>query len=477
MSAPHAVSDPTLSAFDALVASEPDRPLVATPNRRATAGALARQAEELARHLLDHSLVPGQLVGLVAPNGPGFLVGHLALRRLGLVPVHCDVTTPPAALEETLSRLEVAGCLSLAEAWPGGSGDWKLTTRLGEAAPRLSADLGAVKLSSGSTGTPRGIAVSGAELAADERQLAGAMGFVESGRHLAAIPFSHSYGFTTLVLPALVRGVCLVMADERGPLAPLAAGRVLGATFFPSVPAFLSALVRLAEPGPWPETVRLVISAGAPLPPETARLFRERFGQPVHVFYGASECGGITFDRRGDAAERGSVGTPLEGVRLAIDEESGRVAVFSAAVAEGYFPEASPELGDGRFLTGDLGRFDGAELRLLGRADDLVLVKGKNVNPREVEAVIAQLPGVAEVCVLGIAAADGLERTLRAVVVPRGEAPLAVDREEVVAHCRAHLAEHKVPRSVVMVDALPRTERGKLDRQALTALASAGGPS
>lgn len=121
MSPPPAVSDPTLSAFDALVASEPDRPLVATPNRQATAGALARQAEELARHLLDHSLVPGQLVGLVAPNGPGFLVGHLALRRLGLVPAHCDVTTPPAALEETLSRLEVAGCLSLADAWPGAA--------------------------------------------------------------------------------------------------------------------------------------------------------------------------------------------------------------------------------------------------------------------------------------------------------------------------------------------------------------------
>ena len=109
-------------------------------------------------------------------------------------------------------------------------------------------------------------------------------------------------------------------------------------------------------------------------------------------------------------------------------------------------------------------------MTLLGRADDLVIVRGKNVNPREVEAVLRQLPGVDEACVVGAAGPDGPRTVLRAVVAA---AAGGVDYERVVAFCRERLAENKVPRSVRVVTALPRTERGKLDRVALVALAVA----
>ena len=81
-----------------------------------------------------------------------------------------------------------------------------------------------------------------------------------------------------------------------------------------------------------------MISAGAPLPPETARRFRERFGVPVQTFYGSSESGGITFDRRGDAAERGTVGTPIDGVEIDLD---GGLRVRSPAVAA--YRDVTPE--------------------------------------------------------------------------------------------------------------------------------------
>jgi long-chain acyl-CoA synthetase len=219
-----------------------------------------------------------------------------------------------------------------------------------------------------------------------------------------------------------------------------------------------------------------VLAAGAPLPASTAAAFRATTGRPVHVFYGASECGGISYDRKGDAAERGAVGTAVDGVSLEIDPESGRLVVRSAAVAATYLPKERPELGSGRFVTGDLARIAEGEVRLLGRADDIVFVRGKNVNPREVEATLREIPGVVDASVLGVDGPDGPRSVLRAVVAaPGSEVGSGVDYETILAHCRARLAEHKVPRSVIVVTELPRTDRGKLDRAALATLAEASG--
>jgi long-chain acyl-CoA synthetase len=484
--------DPLLGAFDELHAQQPERALVASASRLATVADVHRQAAELADRLHRHALVPGRLVGLVAPNGPGFLVGYLALRRCGLVPVLCDVAVPQLALEEVLARFDVAGCLSLADPWPRGGEHWTFATRFGDVARHLPEGIGAVKLTSGSTGAPRGVVVSSAALVADEAHLASTMGLSAEDRHVGAIPFSHSYGFSSVVLPALVRGALAIVPEERtslAPMAPLVAARDLGATFFPTVPAWLSGWTRLASPPPLPPTVRLLISAGAPLAPETARAVRERFGRPVQVFYGASECGGIAFDREGSAAERGTVGTPVAGVTIELDPETGRLRIASAAVAEGYLPDAGAELSGGSFLTGDLAAWDGdrpGELRLLGRADDLVIVKGRNVQPGEVELVLRALPGVDEVCVLGVDGPEGPRTVLRAVIASGGAGATSggqVTFESVVEHCRGRLAEHKIPRSVLVLPELPRDGRGKVDRKRLAesrppdvGFASAGGP-
>lgn len=461
-------SDPILAAFSATLARRPSGPLVASPARAWSAAELDRAARALAARLAAAGFGEGDAVGLAGAPGPALLAGYLALRRVAAVPVLCDSARPTADRLAALDRLGVAGFLAEATGWPAAAADWDLDRRQ---PPRpLAADpaWGAIKLSSGSTGEPRGIAVTAAALVADDAQLAASMGLVAEDRLLVKIPLSHSYGFASLLLPALVRGSLLAVPEDRSPLGPVATARALGVTFVPTVPAWLGAYVRLAAPPPWPSTLRRVIAAGAPLPPETARAFRARTGHAVHVFYGASECGGIAYDRAGDAAERGTVGTAVEGVALELDADSGRVAVRSAAVAEAYLPEPSPELGGGRFLTGDLAALEGGEVRLLGRADDLVIVRGRNVNPREVEVVLAGLPGVAEACVFGVDGPDGPKSVLRAVVAaPAG----GVDYERVVAGCRERLAEHKVPRSVVVLAELPRNERGKLDRAALLALA------
>jgi acyl-CoA synthetase (AMP-forming)/AMP-acid ligase II len=136
-------------------------------------------------------------------------------------------------------------------------------------------------------------------------------------------------------------------------------------------------------------------------------------------------------------------------------------------VSAGYLPDPDEErLSGGRFRAGDLAVWQEGELALQGRVDDLVNIKGKKVNPREVEAILAGLPGVDEAVVLGVPVACRGE-VLRAVVACR---PGRLTAGEVVAWCRSHLSAHKVPRSVILVAALPRNARGKLDRPALLAL-------
>jgi acyl-CoA synthetase (AMP-forming)/AMP-acid ligase II len=463
---------PLADAFARLVDHDPSAPLIVSSSRRVSRGevaALARAAERAVE-----AAEAGRLVGLSVPNGPAFLAGVLALRRRGHGVLLLDPLTPLAERRRSCASLGATSLLSSALGWPIDGSEWRFAA-IPDAVPGAEGDdgVGFVKLTSGSTGEPRGVAATEAALVADDEALARSMGLRVDDRILGAIPMSHSYGFSSIVLPALRRGSVLVVPDEEGPLAPLLAARVAAATVFPSAPAYLQALLKLSQPPSWPESVRLVLSASAPLPPEVAAQFRARFGLPVHVFYGASECGGICYDREGSAAERGTVGEPVEGVRVTlepIDGEAaeGLVTVESASVALGYIPGGDERLGQGRFVTSDLAQLEGGELRLRGRVDALINVKGKKVNPTEIESVLQRLAGVSEVVAFGVPSADKASDTLRAVIAcPSG----GLSYDEVLAWCRAHLPEHKVPRSVVLVSAIPRTARGKVSRAELLALA------
>ena len=124
-------------------------------------------------------------------------------------------------------------------------------------------------------------------------------------------------------------------------------------------------------------------------------------------------------------------------------------------------------LSSGRFETNDVGAWQGDELALRRRVDRVINVRGRKVDPSEVEVVLSALEGVEEVVVIGMASPDGSDEIVRAVMACPSIRP---KYREVAAWCRDRLADHKVPRSVVLVDAIPRTSRGKIDRAALLRL-------
>jgi acyl-CoA synthetase (AMP-forming)/AMP-acid ligase II len=405
-----------------------------------------------------------RLVAVKLANGAELVATLLACWRDGLVPMPLDEETSDA---EALDLCRLLGSWLVRQT---------AIVEPGEAAApvALPPDTALLKLTSGTTGLPRAVALTGSALRSGVANILSTMQITPHDRNLGTIPLAHSYGFDNLVLPLVLHGLPLILARDLIPRRLLTVAREARASVFPAVPFVLDLLTRARLSGQALPDLRLVISAGAPLLASTRERFAARFGVKPRTFYGATECGGITFDR--DAAAElpeGCVGAALDGVRVELVEaqgEVGRVSVQSAAVAEGYVSTQSPapsgdaELGGGRFLTADLGRFDDQRrLHLVGRATEVVNVGGRKVHPAEVERVISRIEGVLDVVVLGVERSP-VAQALRAIVVARPE----IDRAAIVAACEASLARHKVPRLIEFRDHLPRTARGKLDRRRLS---------
>jgi acyl-coenzyme A synthetase/AMP-(fatty) acid ligase len=289
------------------------------------------------------------------------------------------------------------------------------------------------------------------------------MGLAQHGANLGVISLAHSYGFSNLVLPLLLHGMPLILAESALPAAVdaalAAAQRLGGGAILPAVPAMWKAWSQAGIVDA--ERVHLAISAGAPLPIDLEKIIYAETHLKIHNFLGSSECGGIAYDRsespRGDGQE---VGHALDGVSLSITA-SGVLAVESAAVATAYWPIDDPAtLGGGRFVTADLAQLDAARgVRLLGRAGDSINVAGRKVSPVEIETVLAAVDGVDHCVVFGVPTADA-QRVEDIVACVSGPAPEAALRAALLGALPAWM----LPRRWWRCDDLRPNARGKISR-------------
>jgi long-chain acyl-CoA synthetase len=281
------------------------------------------------------------------------------------------------------------------------------------------------------------------------------------------------------LLAAVRSGATLVLFDNPNPFV-LQRGRALAllererCTVFPGVPFTFRVLAEASEEADL-SSLRLAFSAAAALPRSTFTAFQSRFGVPVRQLYGCTEAGCVTVNMHEDpVATWDSVGAPLAGVELSIVDESGSpveaghigdVLIRSAAMPPGYASESGAEaFKDGWFASGDRGRVDDAgRLVLTGRVKRLIDVRGDKVDPVEVEDVLAVHPKVGEVVVLGVESDVPGEETVKAVVVPAGDA----NERELIRYCRERLADYKVPSRVEFREEIPTGPGGKVQRSAL----------
>jgi long-chain acyl-CoA synthetase len=337
-------------------------------------------------------------------------------------------------------------------------------------APATATDWGTnrpslLKLTSGTTAMPRAVRFRSEQLLADCEQICDTMGISDVDLNFGVIPISHSYGFSNLLTPLIARGVPMVLSSDRTPRAVLDDLARTQATVFPGMPVFYQAFTEIENVPALPK-LRLCISAGAPLPASVAKKFREKFKLPIHSFYGASECGGICYDRDGGNETEGFVGTPMKDVDVeTIDAQaqSSQIRVRSAAAGDGYSPETDPaKLGNGIFVPDDLLARNGSGFTIVGRVSDVINVAGKKVNPAEIEAQLLRFPGVRHAIAFGLESKLRNEEVAACVV-----GDVKIRERDLLDFCRSVLSAWQVPRRIFVVDSIPTNERGKINRRDL----------
>jgi len=438
-------SDPLLKAWEKTLARKRDMPAIF-----ATSGEVIRTFFGIEEHA--QAVEANMPASKPLDVNPVQIGNHVDWPSLFLACLRTQRVVLP--LDESISKQQAEAAFSIAAR--SRITDW------GERRPTL------FKLTSGTTAVPRLVRFRSDQLLADCNQICETMGISDADLNFGVIPIAHSYGFSNLLTPLMVRGVPIVISRDRTPRAILADLARSNATVFPGMPVFYQAFCEM-ENIPMLPKLRLCISAGAPLPIPVAKKFLEKFHLPIHSFYGSSECGGICYDREAANSSEGFVGEAMKGVRIeTVDPAASatQVRVHSTAVGDGYFPEPDNEkLGDGIFVPDDLLAREGSGFKIVGRISDVINVAGKKVNPAEVEAHLLRFSGVRQAVVFGRPAGAGALRNeeVSACVVAPG-----ISETDLMQFCRGGLSAWQVPKQIFIVDAIPANERGKISRRELS---------
>jgi len=399
------------------------------------ADSLTEEAIQLAESMSYFS--KGTRIAFRLPNGAQWMAFFLALQKLDLAAVPLDASLPDEACWEMAQHL---GCHAL---YLHGK------IHLLERTARRAGNFCCIKVTSGTGGgLPKVVSCHATHLIADGSNIIRTMGIRPHDRNLAIIPLGHSYGLGNFVMPLILQGTSLVCAGKFVPRQLIDWINQHQVTVFPSVPAIFRVLAGIPVESPL-TSLRLAISAGAPLTAEVAQAFHQRYGLKLHNFYGSSETGGISYDRKGDATLLGrSVGKSLYGVKVKIVKNI--IEVSSTAVAKPT----------GRWRMPDRGEWNKqGELALLGRSGREVNIGGKKVHPSEIEQALRAMTGVSDALVWSEKNAE------REILHVAAETRLSL--ADLRQGLSAKLPEWKLPKYYLLKTELPRTARGKIDVAAL----------
>ncbi|MET0672483.1 MAG: long-chain-fatty-acid--CoA ligase [Microbacterium pygmaeum] len=496
---------------------------------------LLAQVERVAAGLRARGVGPGDPVAIVLPNCPQHIVAFYAILRLGAVVVeHNPLYTPrelrkqfedhgaktaivwskvvatvqefPADLAVTTLvavdvtrampfsmrvklRLPIARARQARDALTApvsGAVEWErlsAATALpaGVPLPRTE-DLAIIQYTSGTTGTPKGAALTHRNLLANAAQARAWVPQITRGPGCvvyAVLPMFHAYGLTLCLTFAMSMGARLVLFPRFEPDLVLEVLRKRPPTFLPLVPPIADRLLRAArEKGVLLRGTEVAISGAMALPHELVVPFEAASGGYLVEGYGLSECSPVLMANPvADNRVPGTVGLPLPGTELRVVDpddpsrdvpagERGELVVRGPQVFQGYYgkPEETDKVfADGWFRTGDIVTVDdGGFVRIVDRIKELIITGGFNVAPTEVEIALRQHPQVEDAAVVGLPSDHSGEEVVAAIVVAPGA---GVDVEAIREFARGILTPYKVPRRIFVVDELPKSLIGKVLRR------------
>jgi acyl-CoA synthetase (AMP-forming)/AMP-acid ligase II len=445
----------------------------------------------LARRLASVGVGRGSRVGLVVPDGPDFLLVLLALVTLGATAAPLNPAYKRDEYAFYLEDLEPELLLVPAdggEAVREAAGDSVRTVEIG-ALPEREApfepagaeDVALLLHTSGTTSRPKQVPLLQRNLAASARTIAEFYALGPTDVSYVAMPLFHVHGLVASVFAALAGGGTVVVPRRmaRRPFWPQL--RRFGVTWFSAGPTLHQMLLERQDDEGAPETLRFVRSCSSALAPALMERAEAVYGVPMLEAYGMTEASHQMASNPLPPAARkpGSVGVAT-GTRIRIVDGAGRevadgapgeVAISGLGVMSGYLgnPAANAEsFFDDWFRTGDRGVLDAdGYLRLEGRLKEMILRGGENISPYEVEEALLAHPAVSDAICFGIDDEKYGERVGAAVTLSGAAEP-----RELIDHCRERLAAFKVPEVVHVLDAIPRTPTGKVQRKRVGATLS-----
>jgi acyl-CoA synthetase (AMP-forming)/AMP-acid ligase II len=472
---------------------------IAVPNGTSlTYGQLRDQVSAAAESLAQLGLGRGDRIALVLPNSPETIVMFLAAATTGtaapLNPAYKEdefrfflqdtqakaLVVPPGQGEA--ARRALAPGVSLVEAGLDGAG-----IVLESSSPRARSrsangpgddDEALVLHTSGTTSRPKLVPLRQRNLFASAENIALTYRLSVDDVAMCVMPLFHIHGLMASTMATFSSGGTVVVPPGFDAMAFWPAIRDQGATWYSAVPTMHQMLL-LRNRGERPagaEKLRFIRSSSSALSPETMRQLESRFGAPVLEAYGMTEASHQMAsnplppgDRRAGTVgvETGiRIGVMGEDARLAPAAVRGEVVIMGPTVIDAYAnnPEANAtSFTDGWFRTGDQGFIDSdGYLSLVGRLKEMINRGGEKIAPREIDDVLLQHPAVAEAVAFGVPHAAWGEEVAAAVVL-KGPAT----EKELIAFARERLADHKVPKKLYLVEQIPRTATGKIQRRSV----------
>ncbi len=344
-------------------------------------------------------------------------------------------------------------------------------------------DIAHIAYTSGPTFHPRGVILSHQCLV---REAAiSSDGFQQTDKDimmLFALPLHHVFGLVSALLTSVYKGSTVIIVPGTG----LSISSFMAAierergTMFLGVPYIFALAVDIAEKEGIKNdlsSLRLCASCGAPLPIATIQRFKQHYGFDIFDCWGLTEATClVTCPPIDGSGELGSVGKALPGWEVKIVDDSGKElppnqtgeVIVKGLIMKGYYnnPEATAAtIKDGWVYTGDTGKVnENGYLFLLGRKKEIIINKGQNIHPSDIEEVLHTHPKVAEAAAVGVP--DEMRgEVVKAVISLKDKE--SITEQEIIRFCREYLADYKVPKQIIFMDSLPKTAAGKIRKEEL----------
>lgn len=469
-----------------------------TPNP-ITYGQLQKEFTTYRDYFYDLGIRKGENVGLFSKNSPEFVYCYMALTSLGavVVPLNFQLTSreiafivKDAQMKHLISmeKLDIAEELRLQD-YPGKVSQLIITEfadtfAAGNFSPAPCSDSEieentpcVIIYTSGTTGNPKGAILTHGNLISNVRSFAAALPPATSQDNiLCVLPMYHSFAWTCAILYPLSLGASITILEAFSPKETVVAIKDNHVSIVFGVPPIYNYLTRIGHAENL-SGVKIFVSGGAALPQKIAEQFRSKYGKPILEGYGLSEASPVVALNPPHKTKYCSIGKALPDVKVRIVNakgetlpagDVGELVVQGPNVMQGYFNlplETSRALRNDWLHTGDIAYQDvEGYLFIVDRLKDMIIINGENVYPREIEELLYGFPGLVEAAVIGIP--DSLRGESACAYVAMEEAA-QFDRKAIREYLQPLLAGYKLPKDVILVDALPKNKTGKIMKRLL----------